>query len=187
MDGLSLDTSFRTEDFDVEAKDGLLWEAFELRWSILDELEEIGQEWVDVKHGVMQTLTEDTYVSLRRNYLESEAYQPLCYEQLLVYFTFRYLMQAVYSWDIQAYGKMIISFTLMVRDLDLYRFASQNGVLSMKDRIRMAYVFSREVEHSQENFEQIREELLLDYWPLSGRNRTRLGSRVRINTKEWRK
>lgn len=162
MDGLSLDTSFRTEDFDVEAKDDLLWEAFELRWSILDELEEIGQEWVDVKHGVMQTLTEDTYVSLRRNYLESEAYQPLCYEQILVYFAFRYLMQAVYSWDIQAYGKMIISFTLMVRDLDLYRFASQNGVLSMKDRIRMAYVFSREVEHSEENFEQIREELMFE-------------------------
>lgn len=158
----SLDDSIRTRDFGFDGEPGALWEAFDLRWTILNELEELGQEWVDVKGQLRETLTEETFLSLREKFMKSDAYRELGYEQLLVYFAFRYMMQAVYSWDLQAYGKMIVSFTLMVRDLELYRWAYQKEELSMKDRIRMAYVFSREVEHSEENFEQIREELMFE-------------------------
>ncbi|MCH5333515.1 MAG: flagellin lysine-N-methylase [Agathobacter sp.] len=139
---------------------GRCYEAFDLRFGMLEELEELGEKWVTAKKNVRRVLTEESYARVRAEYLASDDYDEVVYEQLLVYFAFRYLMQAVYSYDLLSYGRMAVSFALMIRDLDVCRWCENQGHLTLSDRIGNAHIFSREVEHSEENFEQIREELL---------------------------
>lgn len=143
-----------------KADSGQLYEAFDLRFGILEGLEELGEKWVLAKRRVRSVLTEETYGRARAAYLASDDYDEIVYEQLLVYFAFRYLMQAVYSYDLLSYGRLAVSFTLMIRDLDICTWSGNRGKLTLNDRIENAHIFSREVEHSEENFEQIREELL---------------------------
>lgn len=144
----------------ADADAGHCYEAFDLRFGMLEELEELGEKWVAAKRNVRKVLTEENYARMRAEYLASDDYDEVVYEQLLVYFAFRYLMQAVYSYDLLSYGRMAVSFALMIRDLDLCRWCENKGHLTLDDRIENAHIFSREVEHSEENFEQIREELL---------------------------
>lgn len=139
-----------------------LYEAFDVRMYIFEELEELGLEWVETKKRMREVLTAESYADKRAAYMASDSYDEIAYEHLLVYFTFRYLMQAVYSWDLLAYAKMIVTFTLMIRDLDIARWSDNGGQLGLDDRIDTAHIFSREVEHSEENFEQIREELMFE-------------------------
>lgn len=152
----------RARKWKPQADAGALYAAFDNRWTILEGLEELGAEWADTKRRVRRVLTETAYSQKLSSYLASEQYDEVVYEQLLVYFAFRYLMQAVYSWDLLAHAKMIVSFALMVRDLVLLRWTENGGALPLSDQTHMAYLFSREVEHSEENFEQTQEELLFE-------------------------
>ncbi|MCM1283871.1 MAG: flagellin lysine-N-methylase [Muribaculaceae bacterium] len=140
--------------------DGERYEAFDIRFGILEGLEELGMEWVQAKRQVREVLTADAYARLRREYMASDSFDASAYEQLLVYFVFRYFMQAYYSYDLLAYGRMAVGFTLMIRDLDICRWSVNGKKLGLDDRIDTAHVFSREVEHSEENFEQVQEEFL---------------------------
>lgn len=54
--------------------------------------------------------------------MRSSDYSELGYEHLLVYFVYRYLMNAIYDYDILSYAKMIVMATLVVRDMDAARF-----------------------------------------------------------------
>lgn len=138
------------------------YEAFDIRFGILEELEELGPKWSAAKKRAREVLTEDSYARIRDAYLLSDSYDEIVYEQLLVYFVFRYLMQAVYSYDLLSYGRMAVSFTLMIRDLDILRWCDNGGRLELNDRIDDAHIFSREVEHSEENFARVREELMFE-------------------------
>ena len=46
---------------------------------------------------------------------------------------------------------------LMVRDMDLIRFLEKGETFTMEDRIDTARIYSREVEHSEENLEMLQE------------------------------
>ena len=91
---------------------------------------------------------EDTYEAFLTEYMRSSDYSELGYEHLLVYFVYRYLMNAIYDYDILSYAKMIVMATLVVRDMDAARFYRNGGKFTMSDRIDVARIFSKEVEHS---------------------------------------
>lgn len=162
--GTALSAADEALSMEWETKQGSderqLYESFDLRFGILENLEELGEKWTAARKRVRSVLTEESYVRARAGYLASDDYDEIVYEQLLVYFAFRYLMQAVYSYDLLSYGRLAVSFTLMIRDLDICTWSWNRGKLTLNDRIENAHIFSREVEHSEENFEQIREELL---------------------------
>lgn len=151
-----------SDNFRVRDWERPCYGSFDVRLGILEELEELGSEWALTKRRLRQVLTAESYERLLASYLASEHYDEVIYEQLFVYFAFRYLMYAMYSCDILAQGKMVVSFALMVRDLDLCQWSANGGTLSPAERTRMAYLFSREVEHSEENFEQVQEELMFE-------------------------
>ena len=70
------------------------------------------------------------------------------------------MMNAVYDSNVISYAKLAIVFTMMIRDMDAVRFHLNGGSFSIHDRIDVARIFSKEVEHSQENVEHAREELM---------------------------
>lgn len=136
------------------------FEQYEKRMDIFRELEVLDHEWEDVKLKMQEKLAPNTYHEYLNSFMGSCAYLETDYENLLVYFTFRYFMNSYYNMDVLSYGKLAVVFTLMVRDIDMLRFEENGGAFSRADRMDTARIFSKEVEHSEENVEYVREELM---------------------------
>lgn len=154
------------ETKNVEGKEkptrSLSYEDFCDRFEIFLDMEELDDEWVNTKAEFEQLYHEDTYEKLLSEYLNSADYSELGYEHLLVYFVYRYLMNAVYDYDILSYAKMIVVATLVVRDMDAARFQRNSGAFTMFDRIDVARIFSKEVEHSEGNAEDLKEMCMME-------------------------
>ena len=132
------------------------------RFAIFEDMEELDEEWVHTKAEFAELFTKDTYEKILREYLEHTEGLQLGYEHLLVYFVYRYLMNAVYDFDILSYAKMIVVATLVVRDMDAARFVRNGGSYTLADRIDVARIFSKEVEHSEGNAEELKEMCMME-------------------------
>lgn len=136
------------------------YEQYEKRINIFKELEVLDGEWESVKKNLQDKLSSLTYNDYFLAFSTSDAYLDRDYENLLVYFTFRYFMNSYYNMDVLSYGKLAVVFTMMLRDMDMVRFDENGGAFSRADRVDTARIFSKEVEHSEENVEYVREELM---------------------------
>ena len=175
-DDLSILEAWKNQDADREIREweqkniegkekparNLSYEDFCDRFEIFLDMEELDEEWINTKAEFEQIYHEDTYVKLLLAYLNSKDYSELGYEHLLVYFVYRYLMNAVYDYDILSYAKMIVVATLVVRDMDAARFQRNGGSFTMFDRIDVARIFSKEVEHSEGNAEDLKEMCMME-------------------------
>ena len=135
---------------------------FKERFSIFLDMEELDEEWMKTKEEFAKLYREDTYAKLLQQYLDSPDCSELGYEHLLVYFVYRYLMNAVYDFDILSYAKMIVVAALVVRDMDVARFVRNDGHFDMSDRIDVARIFSKEVEHSEGNADELKEMCMME-------------------------
>lgn len=175
-DDLSILEAWKNQDADREIREweqkniegkekparNLSYEDFCDRFEIFLDMEELDEEWSNTKAEFEQIYHEDTYEKLLLAYLNSKDYSELGYEHLLVYFVYRYLMNAVYDYDILSYAKMIVVATLVVRDMDAARFQRNGGSFTMFDRIDVARIFSKEVEHSEGNAEDLKEMCMME-------------------------
>lgn len=175
-DDLSILEAWKNQDADREIREweqkniegkekparNLSYEDFYDRFEIFLDMEELDEEWINTKAEFEQIYHEDTYEKLLLAYLNSKDYSELGYEHLLVYFVYRYLMNAVYDYDILSYAKMIVVATLVVRDMDAARFQRNGGSFTMFDRIDVARIFSKEVEHSEGNAEDLKEMCMME-------------------------
>lgn len=146
----------------IKGERSLSYEDFCDRFAIFKEMEELDEEWVNTKKEFAQLFREDTYGALLTAFLESGDYREVDYEQLLVYFTFRYLMNAVYDYDLISCARLVVVATLVVRDMDAVRFQRNGGHFTTFDRIDTARIFSKEVEHSQGNADDLKEMCMME-------------------------
>lgn len=135
---------------------------FRERFSVFMDMEELDDEWVNTKREFGELFREDTYEELLTAYLTSADYSEIGYEQLLVYFTFRYLMNAAYDYDLISYARLVVVATLVVRDMDAVRFQRNGGHFTTFDRIDIARIFSKEVEHSEGNADALKEMCMME-------------------------
>lgn len=76
------------------------------------------------------------------------------YENLITYFLFRYFMKGVFDGDVLTKVKMGIVSVLMIRQCDIGVWAV-NGSLTYEQQVDICHLYSREVEHSEENFDNL--------------------------------
>lgn len=146
----------------AEAPKKLSYSDFRERFAVFSQMETLEEEWEKVKAQMEQEYTQETYPPILQSYLQSPAYKESDYEQLMVYFTFRYLMNAVYDYDAASYRKLAVVFTLFIRDMDALRYHLNGGCYTRDDRVDVVRIFSKEVEHSEENIELAREAFLFE-------------------------
>ena len=79
------------------------------------------------------------------------------YEHLMVYFIFRYFMKAVYDYDVSARVKFAVVSTLMIKELDVVRWIKNNKNFTTDDQVEVAKMYSKDIEHSEENVESLYE------------------------------
>ena len=136
------------------------FEHFDIRFGIINEMELLRQVWQDFKDDMQTVLTEADYEKRMKEYMASGDYRENDIEQLLVYFTFRYIMNAIYDSNIMVYAYLSVMFTMIVRDMNATRFYKNGGSFTIEDQMEVARIFSKEVEHSEENVEAAKEEII---------------------------
>ena len=83
------------------------------------------------------------------------------YEHLIVYFLYRYFMEAVFDGNLLAPVRFSAAGLLVVQLLDIRRWMS-NGEFTFDDGIQTAKLFSKEVEYCPENMELLSEKCMTE-------------------------
>ena len=131
---------------------------FLARMERYEQLEVLDETWAKVKMELYATFTEENYLVYQQEFLATMQQREYEYEHLLVYFTFRYFMRAYYDDNIRTKAQFAVASVLMIRDMDVMRYVQNGKQFSLTDRIDTARIYSKEVEHSEENMELLAED-----------------------------
>lgn len=127
------------------------YDAFLLRMERFKELEVLDAAWETEREQLLHTFTRENYLDAVNEFCQSRGPFEYEYEHLLVYFTYRYFMRAYYDGRILARAQFAAASVLMIRDMDVLRYLRNGRRFSLDDRIATVKLYSREVEHSEEN------------------------------------
>ena len=84
------------------------------------------------------------------------------YEQFMVYNAFLFLARCVDDLNFWGKAQYVAGSFLLLRDMDVTLFAERHGKYLPEDRIDIARVYAKEVEHSQDNLAYLEEEFLFE-------------------------
>jgi len=104
---------------------------------------------------------EKTYAQVRREFgaWQKErlpAWETIC-EQILVYFIFTYFCGAVYDGEALAMAQMAAAALLHIQCLLMSRWVKNGNELTMEEVLDTVYRYSREIEHSEKNLQDMEE------------------------------
>ena len=88
------------------------------------------------------------------DYYEKKMYK---FEHALVYFIFRYFMKAVFDYDVSAKVKFAIVSFIMIKESCVVRWIENEYKLSDEDIIDIMHMYSKDIEHLEENVESLSE------------------------------
>lgn len=134
------------------------YQDFLARMESYERLEVLDATWVQVKQTLYDTFSEENYKKAQQEFIETYSEREYEYEHLLVYFTNRYFMRAYYDDNILTKAQFAIASVLMIRDMDVARYLVNESRFTLEDRIDTAKIYSKEVEHSEENMELLAED-----------------------------
>ena len=86
-------------------------------------------------------------------YYEESMYK---FENILVYFIFRYFMKAVFDYDVLAKIKTALVSYMVIRELAVVRYI-ENNEFTDEDMVDIAHTYSKDIEHLEENIEALAE------------------------------
>ncbi len=99
---------------------------------------------------------EEIYLAKHKyfnKYYEDKMYK---FENLLVYFVFRYFMKAVFDYDVVAKVKIAVVSYLIIKELFVLRWI-ENGEFGDEDAVDIMHMYSKDIEHLEENIETLSE------------------------------
>lgn len=112
----------------------------------------IKKEWPELVFSAYDNLLKEGYLEKNKSfgkYYKDREYE---YENIITYFVFRYFLKSVFDKDVLTKVKMGVVSLLIIYQCDITWFLTHNNTLSFIDQIELTHLYSREVEHSEENF-----------------------------------
>lgn len=97
-----------------------------------------------------------TFAAKTNEYLKANPDTMYEYEQLEMYYAYRYFLDAVYDYNALLKAKNCIVGLLVLRTLEVAEWET-SGDISFERRVDLAHLYSRQFEHSYYNFEVYRE------------------------------
>ena len=99
---------------------------------------------------------EELYILKHKQFVEYCEDKIYKFENILVYFVFRYFMKAVFDYDALAKIKTAIISYMMIRELAVVRYI-ENNEFTDEDMVDIAHTYSKDIEHLEENIEALAE------------------------------
>lgn len=143
-----------------------------VRWRMLDlfrEFEVLDPLWTEDLQMYRRCLYEKgcaTYLDQELQWKERSEEWETEYEQILVYFLFTYFCGAVYDGDVMRKVQMAVESVLILSELGMAAWMQEGTLPTFEDRMRLAWRYSRELEHSDPNLAAM--ERVLGEWPEYG-------------------
>ena len=131
-----------------------------------EEMEVLNPEWEvilkDIIDSLFEQMSDEEYNILNEEfgtYMVSRAYE---YRQLLEYLVFRYFAKSIYDYDFLGKCQMLVTNFFVIRQMDIIRWLDNHREYSFKDRMDVVHIFSRQVEYSEDNIENLYEDFIFD-------------------------
>ena len=99
---------------------------------------------------------EELYIIKHRQFEEYYKDKLYKFENILVYFVFRYFMKAVFDYDVLAKIKTALVSYMVIRELAVVRYI-ENNEFTDEDMVDIAHTYSKDIEHLEENIEALAE------------------------------
>ncbi|MGL5381651.1 flagellin lysine-N-methylase [Clostridium sp.] len=99
---------------------------------------------------------EELYLNIYKKFEEYYKDKEYHFEQILVYFVYRYFMKSVFDYDVLAKIKTAIISCIMIKELSVVRYL-ENKEFTEEDMVDIAHTYSKDVEHLEENIETLAE------------------------------
>ena len=99
---------------------------------------------------------EELYIIKHRQFEEYYNDKIYKFENILVYFVFRYFMKAVFDYDVLAKIKTALVSYMVIRELAVVRYI-ENNEFTDEDMVDIAHTYSKDIEHLEENIEALAE------------------------------
>lgn len=99
---------------------------------------------------------EELYLDIHKKFEEYYKDKSYKFEQILVYFVFRYFMKAVFDYDVIAKIKTALVSYLMIKELSVVRYL-ENKEFTEEDMVDISHTYSKDIEHLEENIETLAE------------------------------
>lgn len=119
------------------------------------ELEILNQEWADMLFLVSDFADHSAHGALINAFHESYRDQEYKFENLMVYYVYRYFLQSLTDGELYVRARLAALSFLMIRELFVYFWNKQDGILSDEQQIDLIHRYAREIEHSQENLDSL--------------------------------
>lgn len=149
------------ENLDIDCpnfKSGELKPFIEEVCYLLGELYVLGDEWTEVFSEFKSKLNEEVIYEFEK-YRKDNKMLDLWYENIMVYFVFRYFTKGVYDCDVISRAKFAFLGFFAIRGLAAIRYQNLRK-FDITDMIMVAKAYSKEVEHSEGNIAYLMEEFL---------------------------
>ncbi len=131
-----------------------------------EEMEILNNSWDTLFKNMINSLFEQ---------MNNEEYELLCeefatdiqerdyeYRQILEYFVFRYFAKSIYDYDVLGKCQMLVTNFFAISHMDMFRWLDNHKNYSFNDRMDIMHIFSRQVEYSEENIENLYEDYVFD-------------------------
>lgn len=145
----------------VRQKDAAAVKDFlEVLFDFMGGLENINQKWILLLEQTAGRIKEQTAEQIDKAGKEFAAYyreEEYVYEHLMVYYVYRYFMKMVFDGDLYAKSVMCIVTLICIREMDITHW-SEAGCFHLEDQIKINYLYSKEIEHCEENLARLYEE-----------------------------
>ena len=124
-------------------------------FEVLSGLEKINDNWEEQVNHIVNTLyvdlSDEEYLELSKefsSYMRDRQYE---YEHILNYFLYTYFLGGVYDYNVHGMIKMSVISTIVIREMGMAVWLENDKEFSVNDQIKVAYIYSRQIEHSDNN------------------------------------
>ena len=131
-------------------------------FKVYQDIEHINDSWIKVLENVTKYFCKtnnnvEYYVDKHKGFNEYYVDNFYEYEQLIVYFVFRYFMKAVYDYDVIAKIKLSILSYLIIKELNVVSWCENENIFNKDNQVDIMHMYSKDVEHSENNLENLAE------------------------------
>ena len=133
----------------------------------MQKLEVLREEWPRILERLEQQLyaqDEGNYQQIRQEFCrqmqgteEQKQQWEIYKEQLLLFFLYTYFCGSVYDDMIYTKAVLAVFSVLWIEELAMDRWLFQGRKLEFQDLVEVAYIYAREIEHSDENLNLLEE------------------------------
>ena len=128
-------------------------------FNVINNLEHIKEDSLEIESLLKlfyEEKDEEFYIEKEEEFNNFYKENNFKFQNICIYFIYRYFMKTIFDYDLLAKVKFTILSYLVIKDLSMKRWI-EKGTIKDEDVIEISYMYSKDIEHLEENIETLAE------------------------------